>query len=668
MVNARWRALRAAVSLEIVRSRRSFLRASALGDTVEAGWQAVRESMPIEGVHACWQAIVAALPIERVFARWRALRTSASVVAAEARWNAMRAALPPGVAGAPASAMSRRVLGLVLFLAAALCPLYLSEFKVGLIALGIAYGLFGVGLDLAWGRAGMISIGHAVFFGLGAYGVAIALQNEGSALIGGLIGTVLAALLGVGIAVVGMRRSTNPSTMAVLTLAVTLLAEKVARDWWSLTGGSTGIFVPVMTSTNSYYWICFFATVAVVAALWFGVLNRPLGNRLSAIRLNDRRAEHMGVPVFRERVVAFTLSAVVSAIAGGLGAPWMTSVSPERVGILTSTQVLVWVAIGGKNSILGPFIGAVAITYGQDVLAASLGNFYLLILGFLFIFSVLLVPSGLIGLLRSGRELVDTTPKKTPAATSAVVSIGAAEAALPRPQANGEVLAAENVVKRFSGNMVLDGVSLRVKPHEIVCLIGPNGAGKTTLLNILSGAIDCDAGSVLLRGQHVEAAPPHLRVASGLARTFQIPSLFPGLTVAEHFILARQEAGLIVPLPASYAQLERNHAGRRVEMLSLSDRRSLEIAMALCSRPDVLLLDEPAAGLARNDAGALARTLRALREDVGCAIVCVEHDMEIVRDLADRVVCLHRGRVISEGTMDEVSANDEVRRAYLGMA
>jgi len=138
--------------------------------------------------------------------------------------------------------------------------------------------------------------------------------------------------------------------------------------------------------------------------------------------------------------------------------------------------------------------------------------------------------------------------------------------------------------------------------------------------------------------------------------------------VAEHLILARQEAGMAVPLPQAYARLERDHAGVRVELLPLSDRRSLEIAMALCARPAVLLLDEPAAGLARNDAAALAKTLRALREQVGCAIVCVEHDMEIVRNLADRVVCLHRGKVISEGTMDEVSADAEVRRAYLGLA
>lgn len=557
--------------------------------------------------------------------------------------------------GATGILNSGRVIGVVLFAAAGLCPLFLSEFKVGLIGLGLTYGLFAVGLDLAWGRTGIISIGQAVFFGLGTYGVAIALVRHGSALLGGAIGIAIAAILGAFTAAVGLRRVTNPSTMAVLTLATTLLAEKVARDWWSLTNGSSGLYVPPLTSTYLYYYVCFVATMCVVGLIWLFVLRRPLGNRLTAIRLNDRRAEHLGIPIFRERVIAFTLSAVVSALAGCLSAPWMSSVSPDRVGILLSTQVLVWVAVGGRATLLGPFVGAVALTYGQDVLASSMGDSYLLLLGVSFILSVLLVPNGIAGLFFAGRQLADTTPEIAPPPA-------------PANQAGRDVLAAADISKRFAGNMVLNGVDLRVRESEIVCLIGPNGAGKTTLLNILSGAIECDTGSVTLRGERVETTPPHSRVAAGLARTFQIPSLFPGLTVAEHLILARQQAGMIAPLPDAYARLERDYGGLRVEQLSLSDRRSLEIAMALCSRPAVLLLDEPAAGLARHESSALAKTLRALREQVGCAIVCVEHDMEIVRDLAERVVCLHRGKVISEGTMAEVSANAEVRRAYLGLA
>ena len=566
---------------------------------------------------------------------------------------ALRAIHLKPLPGATRMLNSGVALGAVLLVAAALCPLFISEFKVGLIGLGLTYGLFAVGLDLAWGRTGIVSIGHAVFFGLGTYGVAIALTRHGSPEFGGLVGIVLAGILGTFTAAVGLRRVTNPSTMAVLTLAITLLAEKIARDWWSVTGGSSGLYVPPLISTYSYYYLCFAVSIGIVGLLWLAVLNRPLGNRLTAIRLNDKRAEHLGIPIFRERVVAFAISAVVAALAGCLSAPWMSSVSPDRVGIVLSTQVLVWVAVGGKATILGPFVGAVAATYGQDVLASSMGESYLLLLGILFILSVLLVPDGIAGVFFSGPQLAATTLQA---------------AAAPRPAAENDVLTAIEVVKRFSGITAVDGATLKVKAREIVCLIGPNGAGKTTLLNILSGATACDAGAVTLNGERIDAAPPHRRVALGLARTFQIPSLFPGLTVAEHLILARQEAGAAVTLPAAYARLERDCGGRRVELLSLSDRRSLEIAMALCARPLVLLLDEPAAGLARREADALARTLQTLRDQVGCAIVCVEHDMEIVRNLADRVVCLHHGKVISQGTMAEVSADSEVRRAYLGLA
>jgi branched-chain amino acid transport system permease protein len=557
--------------------------------------------------------------------------------------------------GAAGILNSGRVIGTVLVAAAVLCPLYLSEFKVGLLGLGLAYGLFAVGLDVAWGRTGIISIGHATFFGLGAYGVAIALARNGPPLIGGLFGVVLAGVIGASIAAVGLRRATNPSTMVVLTLAVTLLAEKVARNWWSLTGGSSGLFIPLSLETNSYYWICVAASTGLVALLWLTVFHRPLGNRLTAIRLNDRRAEHLGIPVLRDRVIAFTLSAGISAIAGCLAAPWMSSVSPDRVGILLSTQVLVWVAIGGKATILGPLVGAVAATYGQDALASEIGNSYLLLLGILFVLSVLLVPNGLAGFFASRPRLADTTPKAKAPAT-------------PILAGSADILAANGIVKHFTGNLILDGVDVNIKPSEIVCLIGPNGAGKTTFLNILSGAIKCDAGSLTLRGERIENAPSHRRAAAGLARTFQVPSLFPGLTVAEHFILARQEAGFVAQLPPAYARLERDHSAQLVELLSLSDRRSLEIAMALCARPSILLLDEPAAGLARHDANMLAQTLRSVRDEIGCAIVCVEHDMEIVRDLADRVICLHRGQVISEGTMEDVSTHSEVRRAYLGLA
>jgi branched-chain amino acid transport system permease protein len=568
--------------------------------------------------------------------------------------------LPAGLAGGSRRlpVARRRWLrhGLVggLLAVGAIGPLVLNEFQVGLIALGLTYGLFALGLDLAWGRAGIVSIGHAVFFGLGVYGVAIAMSGDASPLVGAAAGIVLAGALGALVAAAGLRRAANPSTMAVLTLATTLLAEKIARSWWSVTGGSTGIFVQPIASTSAYYEVCLAVTALAAYALSFGVYRRPFGNRLTAIRLNSQRAEHLGVDVYRDRVIAFALSAAISAVAGGLAAPLMSSVSPDRVGIGLSTQVLVWVAIGGKGTLLGPILGALAATYGQDALASSIGDSYLLLLGLMFVGSVLVAPAGVAGFFRAGPEVVETAAGVAPS--------------LRQAQRDRGGIACEDIVKRYSGNVALNGASLVAEAGEIVCLIGPNGAGKSTLLAVISGATPCDSGRVTLRGRAVERAPPHLRSNEGLARTFQVPSLFLGLTVGEHLTLARQEAQTPIALPEDYAGLERDQKDRIVDELSLSDRRSLEIAMAVCSNPDVLLLDEPAAGLARVEATRLAGTLRALRDELGCAIVCVEHDMEIVRGLADRVVCLHRGRIISEGSMDAVSSDPEVRRAYLGLA
>jgi branched-chain amino acid transport system permease protein len=212
------------------------------------------------------------------------------------------------------------------------------------------------------------------------------------------------------------------------------------------------------------------------------------------------------------------------------------------------------------------------------------------------------------------------------------------------------------------------GVSLAMQPGSIVTVIGANGAGKTTLLNVISGDLRGTEGRVEVIGRDVTRMAVHRRSRLGVARTFQVPSLFAELTVAEQLTLSRQEAGREVVLPASYAGLESALADRRARDLSLGERRYLEIAIALAHHPRVLLLDEPAAGLARVEAAGLARDILAIRDQLGCSVVAVEHDMEIVRLLADRVVVLHRGQVLSEGSIDEISGDAQVRDAYLGVS
>jgi len=551
----------------------------------------------------------------------------------------------------------------------------LSEFYLGLVALGLAYGLFAFGLDLVWGRAGIVSIGHAVFFGAGAYGVAIAKVHAAPLVLGGAAGIAAAAALALAIGGAGLRRKATPSTMAVLTLGVTLLGAQVATAWVGVTGGTNGLLVLTGLSGAATMWCCLAVAAAVVALCQVLVFRAPLGNRLTALRLNPQRARHLGIDTQRLGLLALAMGAAIAALAGAVAAPLVGLISPEVVGILLSTQVLIWVALGGRNTLLGPFAGAMLATLGQNLLTDVSLSYYLLLLGALFVVVVIVAPDGLVGWLR---RPVEVRPAWRPLRRSAAwvtalpdgprASPPDGSTTPPPPAARqGQAVAVSGVVKRYGGTPAVDGVSIAVAAGEIVCLVGPNGAGKTTLLDVISGDLEADEGRVLVLGHDVSRAPVHRRARLGLARTFQTPSLFGTLTVGEHLTLARQEARGTQQLPESYRRLEDSLSGVAAERLSLGDRRSLEIAVALAGGPRLLLLDEPAAGLSPDEAHELARALLAVRDQLGCAMLAVEHDMEIVRMLADRVVVLHQGAVLRQGSFEEVHVDGRVRDAYLGV-
>lgn len=537
----------------------------------------------------------------------------------------------------------------------AFVPFLAGPFQVELVALALLYGLFAFGLDVAWGRAGIVTIGQAIFFGCGAYGVGLAAKSgiwAGWGFLGALsVSCVLAAAVGGA----GLRRASSPSTMAVLTLALALLAEKTAITWVGVTGGSNGLFVAPPSDANLYYWSALGLIALVVLVTKRCVLDRRLGNRLTAIRLNEQRAEHLGIGIHSTRVVAFVTGAAIATLAGAMAAPLITTITPDRVGILLSTQALVWVALGGRGTLIGPFAGALIAVYGQDALAGSVGDYYLLILGILFVLSVLFMPRGIVGLSEKSEHV------------AAVKPLDFANSRLAPDTATADIcLETRDLVVSLGGSTIINKLDLSIRSSEIVCIIGPNGAGKSTMLNAVSGLLPSSSGTILLKGRDVTATSSSTRARLGLSRTFQVPSLFPELTVGDHMTLARQEGSAGDVQPERYRRLEQMHGNVPVGKLSLGERRMLEISMALARRPDVLLLDEPAAGLARSESELLVEDLKELRQRTGCAIVCVEHDMELVRKLADRVICLHQGRILKEGTMDQVSADPDVRRSYLG--
>lgn len=566
----------------------------------------------------------------------------------------------------------------------AAAPFLLTAYPLALLTLALAYGLFAFGLDLGWGRAGVISIGHAAFFGLGAYGAAIAAKAGMPLLLGLAAALVLSASVALGIGRVGLGGKALPSTMAVLTLALTLLAEQIARSWLSVTNGSNGIFVPSPGVVGSFYRTAVVVLV-VVAAVWYFALRGQLGRRLLAVRVNEQRSEHLGVNPHRTKITAFVVSALVATVAGGVAAPVIGLVSPATAGIVMSTQVLVWLAVGGRGTIFGAFLGAAIVTIGQEYLGEAIGSWYLLVMGVAFILVVRFAPGGLVGL----ASKLGRTPVARSAAQDAVITARADARAAPRPGAgltgdhrphpglddrqeagapialDSPILGLKNVTKSFGTVPVVRGVTLNVPAGQIVCLIGPNGAGKTTLLNLIAGDLPATEGQIRIRDREVTSWSAHRRSALGLGRLFQIPSIYQELTPAQNMSMARAEAFQPMDLPE---ELERftNVSDTLTQDLPLADQRALELAMAMAWGPEIVLLDEPAAGLSHEDSVRLAQTLRNVNRQLGCTLVIVEHDMDIVRQLADRVVVLADGKVLVDGDMDEVSANEDVRNAYLG--
>ncbi|HEX7297582.1 MAG TPA: ATP-binding cassette domain-containing protein [Solirubrobacteraceae bacterium] len=540
-------------------------------------------------------------------------------------------------------------------------PYLLAEFPLTVLTLALAFGLFAFGLDIAWGRTGVFSIGHAAFFGVGAYAAAIAFNHAFPGVLAAAGAVLASAFVAYLVAFAGLRAKAVASTMAVLTMALTLLAAQVALSWLSVTNGSNGLFVIAGDVTSQYY-LTAAVVFAAVLAVWLLVLRGRLGRRFLAVRVNELRAEHLGIDPVATRTTAFVLSAALAALAGALAAPSLGLVSPEAAGIDMSTQVLVWLAVGGRGTVSGAFLGAGALTFAQQYVSEAVGDWYLFGLGAAFLLVVRLAPEGIVGLLLSRIGAL----RSSYAAQGAFFDV---RARTNHDHARGtlgdQALSITDATKSFEALPVIQDVSVAVPAGQIVCLIGPNGAGKTTLLNIVAGDLDAERGLICISGQDVTRWPPHRRAELGLGRLFQIPSLFLELTPSQNMLLARSEGRPSVSLPPS---LERfvDDDGRPASDLSLADRRSLELAMALAWGPEVLLLDEPAAGLSHEDSVGLAQTLRQLADASGHTLVIVEHDMEIVRELADRVVVLANGRLLVDGSMDDVVGNADVRAAYLG--
>ena len=582
--------------------------------------------------------------------------------------------------------LGRAVLAAAVVVALASPFFGLPQLTAGLAATVCLFGIVASGLNLMFGYAGMLSLGGALFMGMGAYGAAISAQQWHWALPVGILAavaatTVVAFLLGL------LLVRLSSTYFGVATLGLATAFEGLLLAFPTLTGGGSGITtvnrlnLGVVTVSGDVAWYALSAVLAalVVVLLWRMVQGKR-GRVLRLVRQDELAASVLGVPVFWTKVTVFTAGGLFAALGGSLLFVWQGVVVPDNAGATQSVQLIALTVVGGAGYLLGGFVGALLILWLQ-ALVSGFGSNSLLVYGVIFLVTVFFLRRGISGAIadgwaRLGRRLGPAeTPRAEPEASGA--GAGAWTARVRRRPAAGGVrseagLELRGVRKRFGAVTAVDGVSMAVRAGEVTGLIGANGAGKSTLVNLISGVEAVDGGSVHLAGEDISRLSPAERTRRGIVRTFQVPRLVEELTVLDNIVLGREASEGSVFLRS--ARRERRtlaeardllaDAGladlgpRPASALGTGERKFVELVRAMFSEPSVCLLDEPAVGLSLAEIEELSSWLDGLRS-AGAAVLVVDHNLDFVRRLADRVWVMETGRIAEGRAGDRGAAGSD---------
>jgi branched-chain amino acid transport system permease protein len=558
-----------------------------------------------------------------------------------------------------------------------LLPFAVGEFWAYQLGLLYLYAIAALGLGLCWGRAGFLPLGQGLFFGLAAYlsGLALIAFEQSPWLL--VLIPLAACASGLAAFLIGTlvfrRRGESGPYFSMITLALSLLAYQLANNWESVTGGFNGLKgIPGLPGLDSYTAAYYVAAVALVLStgLVAWLYRAPIGVLWAALAHNERRVVMFGFDTNRLKAVAFGVSGMLAGIGGALYAPQQGLVTPQLCGFLLSADLVIWAAVGGRSRLLGPVLGAVligALTSGMRDRFA----FWEIAIAVIFIVVVLLFPQGLIGVFapleRRFARHAGPAPRIT--APARAETSGAAR------------LVVEDVEVRIGEVTILNRLSLAIDRAGIFCVIGPNGAGKTSTFNMLTGELAPQAGRVAFDGRPLRRLATHHVMRLGVGRKFQIPSVFTALSIADNIAIALW-SGRASPLdllrprsrrwssPVLEALQERYpflaDAERTASQLSHGERQILELSMALLGEPRLLLLDEPCAGLSPRETAQVIDVIRWASERRGATIVVIEHDMSLVRKLADHVFVLHNGSLLAQGTVAKIQADAAVRAVYVG--
>jgi branched-chain amino acid transport system permease protein len=578
-----------------------------------------------------------------------------------------------------------------------------DEFQLDRSAVWLSYGLLALSLDLVWGQAGIFSFGQTAFFGVAGYTYGVLTINlvdrtgeSTTAILGAVVvAATLAALLGYFM----FYGRVSDVYLAIITLAATLVllsffASTADRRYTigeaRLGGynGMTGIRDPItlglpglssvpLDIEGTYVFMVLLA--GTVYVLLTALLRSPFGRVLRAVRENEWRTELLGYDTRRYKLLAFTLGGAIAGLGGATFTGRGFFINPAVFSLPQAALLVIWVLVGGRGTMVGPFLGVALVEWMRSELGGRTEHTPL-VLGLLLIVFVLLIPNGLTSLLTPAltglrRRLRPRTPRAGPPAAARVpapagaVSGDAGSVPVNNRPGDERVLETLKLGTSFGGLKAVDGVTTRFGPG-LHCLIGPNGAGKSTFFNLLVGRYRPTEGRITYSGSDITRLEPHQRARRGIGIKLQVPSIYAQLSVEENVWLAAYAACRDAGRATERAREVLGEVGlvHRAEHLAAhlahGEQQWLEIGMVLAADPELILLDEPTAGMTREETSRTAELIARLAR--GATVVVVEHDMEFVRQLHAPVTVLHQGRVFKQGSLEELRRDEAVLNIYLG--